>query len=61
MLVPELIQDDASVDNLSAAVIDAFDADRRELLQVEFARLQEQLAVDSGAVAARAISELLAQ
>jgi lipid-A-disaccharide synthase len=61
MLVPELIQDDASVDNLSAAVIDAFDADRRELLQVKFARLQEQLAVDSGAVAARAISELLAQ
>jgi len=61
MLVPELIQDDASVDNLSAAVIDAFDADRRELLQVEFARLQEQLAVDSGAVAAGAISELLAQ
>ena len=61
MLVPELIQDDASVDNLSAAVIDAFDADRRELLHVEFARLQEQLAVDSGAVAAGAISELLAQ
>jgi lipid-A-disaccharide synthase len=61
MLVPELIQDDASVDNLSAAVIDAFDADRRELLQVEFARLQELLAVDSGAVAAGAISELLAQ
>jgi lipid-A-disaccharide synthase len=61
MLVPELIQDDASVDNLSAAVVEAFDADRLEVLQTEFARLQEQLAVDSGAVAAGAIAELLAQ
>ena len=61
MLVPELIQDDASVENLSAAVVEAFDADRLEVLQIEFARLQEQLAVDSGAVAAGAIAELLAQ
>ena len=61
MLVPELIQDDASVENLSAAVVEAFDADRLEVLQTEFARLQEQLAVDSGAVAAGAIAVLLAQ
>ena len=61
MLVPELIQDDASVENLSAAVVEAFDVDRLDVLQTEFARLQEQLAVDSGAVAAGAIAELLAQ
>jgi lipid-A-disaccharide synthase len=61
MLVPELIQDDASVENLSAAVVEAFDVDRLDVLQTEFARLQEQLAVDSGAVAADAIAELLAQ
>jgi lipid-A-disaccharide synthase len=61
MLVPELIQDDASVEKLSAAVIEAFDGDRREVMQAEFSRLQEQLAVDSGAVAAGAIAELLAQ
>ncbi len=61
MLVPELIQDDASVENLSAAVVEAFDATQREALQAEFAQLQEQLAVDSGALAAGAIAELLAQ
>lgn len=61
MLVPELIQDDASVENLSAAVVEAFDGDRREVMQAEFSRLQEQLAVDSGAVAAGAIAELLVQ
>jgi hypothetical protein len=42
-------------------VVEAFDGDRREVMQAEFSRLQEQLAVDSGAVAAGAIAELLVQ
>lgn len=61
MLVPELIQDQASIENLSAAVIDALDPVNRERLRTEFSHLQKQLAVDSGTKAANAIEALLCQ
>ena len=61
MLVPELIQDQASIENLSAAVIDALDPVNRERLHGEFTHLQKQLAVDSGTTAANAIKALLCQ
>ena len=61
MLVPELIQNQASIENLSAAVIDALDPDNRERLHTEFTHLQKQLAVDSGTKAATAIKALLCQ
>ena len=61
MLVPELIQDQASIENLSAAVIDALDPVNRERLHSEFTHLQKQLAVDSGTKAANAIEALLCQ
>ena len=59
MLVPELIQNQASIENLSAAVIDALDPVNRERLHNEFTHLQKQLAVDSGTTAANAIKALL--
>ena len=59
MLVPEFIQADATVVNLAAAVIDAFEPERREALVAEFDELHHQLAVDSGAIAAEAIAELV--
>ena len=61
MLVPELIQDQASIENLSAAVIDALDPVNRDRLHSEFTHLQKQLAVDSGTKAANAIEALLCQ
>ena len=61
MLVPELIQNQASIENLSAAVIDALDPVNRERLHNEFTHLQKQLAVDSGTKAATAIKALLCQ
>ncbi|MDG2115635.1 MAG: lipid-A-disaccharide synthase [Porticoccaceae bacterium] len=59
MLIPELIQNQASIENLSAAVIDALDPVNRERLHNEFTHLQKQLAVDSGTTAANAIKALL--
>ncbi|MDG1311843.1 MAG: lipid-A-disaccharide synthase [Porticoccaceae bacterium] len=59
MLVPEFIQSEATVDNLTGAVIQAFDSDQQIALAAEFTRLHRQLAVDSGAIAANAIAELL--
>lgn len=61
MLVPELIQNQASIETLSAAVIDALDPVNRERLHSEFTHLQNQLAVDSGTTAANAIKALLCQ
>jgi len=61
MLVPELIQNQASIENLSAAVIEALDPANRERLRSEFTHLQKQLAIDSGTKAANAIKALLCQ
>ena len=59
MLVPELIQDDATVENLSAQIVSAFEADSTENQVDQFYRLHEQLTLHSGDVAAAAIVDLI--
>lgn len=59
MLVPELIQDEATVERLSAAVTDALDKKARELVKQRFNRLYEQINLPSGDTAAAAISRLI--
>jgi lipid-A-disaccharide synthase len=61
MLVPEFIQDQATVENLVAAVVRAFDASEQQPVIAEFNQLHQQLKVDSGTLAAQAIAEVLAQ
>ena len=58
-LVPELIQADATPELLSAAVLDGFDAAKSNKLKTEFAVLSEQLALESGSIAAMAIAEAI--
>jgi lipid-A-disaccharide synthase len=58
-LVPELIQADATPELLSAAVLDGFDAAKRNKLETEFAALSEQLVLESGSIAATAIAEAI--
>lgn len=59
MLVPELIQQDATVEKLSSAVITALDINAREQLEAEFDQLHNQINRDSGNCAALAIAELV--
>jgi len=59
MLVPEFIQQDVSVDNISSAIEKAFDVSLRDQLQADFTQLQEQLALDSGSLAAAAIADMV--
>jgi lipid-A-disaccharide synthase len=61
MLVPELIQQDATVENLLGAVIDALDGSRRHQLETRFDQLHEQINRDSGNAAAAAIAQLVGQ
>jgi lipid-A-disaccharide synthase len=61
MLVPEFIQDQATVANLVAAVSEAFEPANSQTLVAEFEDLHQQLAVQSGAIAAQAIAELVDQ
>ena len=58
-LVPELIQADATPELLSAAMLDGFDTAKRNKLKIEFAALSEQLALESGSLAAMAIAETI--
>ncbi|HAZ78956.1 MAG TPA: lipid-A-disaccharide synthase [Porticoccaceae bacterium] len=59
MLVPELIQEDATLEKLSHAVQGALSAnDRRHLLE-RFDQIQSSLKLNSGDLAAQAILELL--
>lgn len=58
-LVPELIQDSATVKNLSAQVVDLFNTNNAELIQ-QFDQLHQQLSVDSAALATAAIENLIA-
>ena len=60
MLVPELIQDDASVDNLSREVAQAFEAQNTSEMIDTFDQLHQQLALSSGDIAASAIVNLIA-
>ena len=59
MLVPELIQDDASVDNLSREVAQAFEAQNASEMIGIFDQLHQQLALSSGDIAAAAIVNLI--
>jgi lipid-A-disaccharide synthase len=59
MLVPELIQSAATLDALTAAVINALDADKNQALIARFDSMHELLAVDSAALGAEAIRKLL--
>ena len=61
MLVPELIQQDATVENLSSAVVEALDSNSREQLVSRFDHLHDQINRDSGDSAAAAIAELIGQ
>lgn len=61
MLVPELIQDEATVESLSAAVTNALDENARELVKQRFNQLYKQINLPSGDTAAAAISRLISQ
>jgi lipid-A-disaccharide synthase len=59
MLVPELIQQDATVENLSSAVITALDNSARDQLTARFDQLHNQINRDSGNCAAAEIAKLI--
>ena len=59
MLVPEFIQSEANIEKLSAAVVQALDPSARDELIAEFTELHQQLRLESGAIAAEAIAEVL--
>ena len=58
-LVPELIQDKATVESLSAEVVNLFKANSSGLVE-QFDELHEQLSLDSATLATAAISQLIA-
>ena len=59
MVVPELIQDDATVESLSAAVSNALDTNARHSVEQRFEELYEQINLPSGDTAAAAIKKLI--
>jgi len=59
MLVPELIQLDATVENLRSAVVAALDSSNRDQLVANFDQLHELINLDSGNCAAAAIATLI--
>ena len=59
MLVPELIQNQATVNALSEEVMKAFDSGRAISLGAKFKDLHQLLAINSGAIAAEAIAQLV--
>ena len=58
-LVPELLQDKATVDSLSAQVVKLFKANNAELIE-QFDELHQQLSLNSASLATTAISKLIA-
>jgi len=60
MLVPELIQEQATVENLTNAVLEALDGNTRNQLEIRFDKLHEQINLNSGDCAAAAIANLVA-
>jgi lipid-A-disaccharide synthase len=58
-LVPELIQDKATIETLSAEVVNLFKVDSAELVE-QFDELHQQLSLDSATLATAAISQLIA-
>jgi len=61
MLVPELIQDDASVENLTSAVVEALSPETRNLLEARYEALYLKINLASGDRAAAAIRALIEQ
>ena len=61
MLVPELIQSNATVDALSDEVLKAFGTGRAVSLGIKFRDLHQLLAINSGEIAAEAIAKLIAE
>jgi lipid-A-disaccharide synthase len=59
MLVPELIQDQAKASHLATAVLNALDKAKRPALVACFDELHQQLAVESGVIAASAIAKVV--
>jgi lipid-A-disaccharide synthase len=58
-LVPELIQDKATVEKLSAEVVNLIKANNYELVE-QFNELHEQLSLDTANLATEAITNLIA-
>jgi lipid-A-disaccharide synthase len=58
-LVPELIQHKATIENLSAKVVNLFKTSNAELIE-QFDHLHQQLSLDSASLATTAISQLIA-
>jgi lipid-A-disaccharide synthase len=58
-LVPELLQDKATIESLSAQVVKLFKANNAELIE-QFDQLHHQLSLDSASLATTAISQLIA-
>lgn len=58
-LVPELLQDKATIESLSAQVVKLFKANNTELIE-QFDQLHHQLSLDSASLATTAISQLIA-
>jgi lipid-A-disaccharide synthase len=58
-LVPELLQDKATIESLSAQVVKLFKANNTELIE-QFDQLHQQLSLDSASLATTAISQLIA-
>jgi lipid-A-disaccharide synthase len=61
MLVPELLQADVSVPNLAAHLVTAFEPNNCTAVIAKFDKFHQQLALDSGDLAARAIGDLIAE
>ena len=59
-LVPELIQEEATVENLSAQVVNLFKESNTQLIE-HFDKLHQQLSLDSASLATTAISKLVAR
>jgi lipid-A-disaccharide synthase len=58
-LVPELIQDQATIETLAAEVVNLYQANSTELVE-HFNELHQQLSLDSASLATAAISQLIA-
>ena len=61
MLVPELLQADASVPNLAVHLVSAFEPNNSTAVIAKFDKFHQQLALDSGDLAACAIGDLIAE
>ena len=59
-LVPEILQDDATVENISTSVLQQLtDQENKHLLLSEFSRLHQQLKCNNAVVAAKTLSGLI--